>query len=43
MNCPKCGRKMRVTDTRPYGKNLRIRHYKCPNCGNKEVSEEKTV
>ena len=32
MNCPVCGKKLKIVDSRPYGDYLRIRVYKCPEC-----------
>ncbi|MDN5324061.1 MAG: Ogr/Delta-like zinc finger [Clostridia bacterium] len=32
MNCPKCGKKLRVIDSKPISNQLRHRRYICKEC-----------
>jgi len=40
MNCPHCGTKLKIIDSRPYGKNKRIRKYRCAECGYEDTTIE---
>jgi len=40
MVCPECQTKLKCIDSRPYPGNIRIRKYRCPECGFKETTSE---
>lgn len=46
MMCPDCKKngkstRLRIVDSRPYGDNLRVRRYLCPQCGYTNNTYEK--
>jgi transcriptional regulator NrdR family protein len=41
MICPECDKKLKIIDSRPFGKNVRIRKYECQYCGFEDVTEER--
>ena len=42
MVCSRCGTKMRVQNTRPTERGTREREYKCPKCGEKLYTVERS-
>jgi transcriptional regulator NrdR family protein len=40
MECPVCGKRLYVIDSRMHGKYKRIRRYRCHKCGFEEITGE---
>ncbi len=41
MICPDCRHRLKVTDSRQWEPQLRVRNYKCPKCGFKDITKER--
>ncbi|KKL13782.1 hypothetical protein LCGC14_2522320 [marine sediment metagenome] len=41
MLCPECNHRLKVSDSRQWEPQLRVRNYKCLRCGFKDITKER--